>query len=279
MLESEDNGFVPPVEVRSVSDYVARVLADTRKWRLIPGCSPWFRGQSDSSKPPTPGILRQGANIRERQIVERFRKLAQTFGKTPPRDMLDEWLYLMQHVGVPTRLLDWSEGALIGLYFAVHNASPKSNPGVWVVHPLELNCSTLQEEKFPDASHPAFVARCDIAFGLQKKQPGNMRWPIAIIPTYTHPRMRSQKGCFTLHGSSSRDVESLAWDMGLVERGFFKKYTIPYDCASKMLRDLRTLGITHSTLFPDHDGLAIDLKNAFREERNINPNKSTGPSS
>jgi hypothetical protein len=37
-----------------------------------------------------------------------------------PRNSWD-WYLLMQHSGAPTRLLDWTEGALIALYFAVRN--------------------------------------------------------------------------------------------------------------------------------------------------------------
>src|SRR4051812_40175797 len=109
----------PEEEVRSVEEYIQCVKRDTKDWELIPGCSPWFRGQACAAHPPLPGILRPGAGINERSVTERFANLAPIFGDTPARSMYDEWLYLMQHVGVPTRLLDWSEGALIGLYFAV----------------------------------------------------------------------------------------------------------------------------------------------------------------
>ena len=268
MIQRTNNDF-PETEVTSVEQYVKCVLEDTKKWQLIPGCSPWFRGQADGSKPPLPGIMRYGVGINEREIVQRFQKLAPMFGNTPPRELRDEWLYLMQHVGVPTRLLDWSEGALIGLYFAVQGNDRKSDPGVWVLHPIELNRATLELEIFPDAKHRAFVARCDLAFKESEAAPGEIRWPIAIIPTYTHPRMKSQRGCFTLHGSRKFNFEEIAYQTKLLDKGFFKKYRIPSECTGKMLRDLRLFGITHSTLFPDHDGLATDLKNAFREEREL----------
>ena len=42
----------------------------------------------------------------------------------------------MQHSGAPTRLLDWTEGALIALYFAVRNKLDETDAAVWVLNPL-----------------------------------------------------------------------------------------------------------------------------------------------
>lgn len=46
------------------------------------------------------------------------------------------WLFLMQHYGLPTRLLDWSESLLTASFFAVFNHREHEHSGcVWVLNP------------------------------------------------------------------------------------------------------------------------------------------------
>ena len=86
--------------------------------------------------------------------------------------------------------------------------------------------------------------------------------PIAILPDYIHPRMKSQKSCFTLHGQSDEDFQTLIARSSLPKE-FFGKYVINKDAAPSILRELHLLGITHCSVFPSHDGLAAELRRVF----------------
>ena len=92
--------------------------------------------RADCSDTTGPELYRTRPYPNENQLLQNFRAMAPSFAaRTPMRKDTDQWLCLAQHVGLPTRLLDWTESAL----FAAHCALKEPQPVVWMLDPVELN--------------------------------------------------------------------------------------------------------------------------------------------
>ena len=118
----------------------------------------WYRGAGVSSQPMVPSLYRHPTITSagelmalERRILQRFRERSVPYQPVAGMRETDwELLFLMQHFGVPTRLLDWTENPYIGLFFALTSApfDYATNAGhddacVWVLRPAEWNAQAL----------------------------------------------------------------------------------------------------------------------------------------
>lgn len=261
-----DCNDIPVTTVSSIPEFVECVSNDLREWEPV---FPWFRGEPAGTPTPlTPmvfrvprrddGQLRTGYHYDENNLLQTFRRRAHLMGLpiVPETHETDKWLFLARHVGLPTRLLDWTEGALIGLYFALL----ETDPAVWVLNPHELNRKSVSDARpnvFPLTWFPGEGER-NIGFkniqAAWRLGDGATQLPVAIEPTNIHPRMNAQHSYFTVHGSSERPL------CEQVGRSCLKRYWLNVPDRDAALRDLRRLGIAHSTIMPDAESLTAELR-------------------
>lgn len=249
--------MVSETPVGSIEELIGRVRAGREEW---PQDRPaWFRGEPDRGTRLLPRLYRRLPVPDEGRLLQSFRALAPSYasGPAPPREHADEWLFLAQHAGLPTRLLDWTESALLALHFALRELQPV----VWMIDPLALNDLSLPESERGGGGFPAPWRRPDGVESIGaanigaawERDRGGLPLPVAVLPSYAHPRMAAQRSRFTVHGSRASGLGDL------VPEGILKRYEIDPAARPQLRRDLRMLGVEEAAAFPDLDGLAREI--------------------
>lgn len=237
------------------------------------GVSAWFRGHADSEwllqpKVARPEITDQTRRLDfERAMALKFmRRARMRHAKVPKDHEYPQWLFLMQHYGLPTRLLDWSESLLIAAYFAVCDQRKWDRPGaIWALDPFELTKSIDGTKSTITAHDPVGYLAANLPFmkdDYEKFREKDQRELgellahniIAIEPDEVDLRMLVQQSAFTIHGSMIEDESTAFPDVSLI------KYVIPGDKKKTFAIALACAGVRRSTVFPDLDNLAVELR-------------------
>ena len=200
----------------------------------------WYRGQANKNWRLLPRLCRLQNEVDEMNLIRQFRQSATMLLDPRPQET-QEWLFIMQHHGVPTRLLDWTESALMAAYFAV-DQEPDSDGALWVLLPMELN------EQAGIYELPAFEETNVLINYLPEyiEQSTTVKYgPIAISATRNNPRMESQLSVFTTNHKLKTPIERVG------NRQHVWRYLIPKDEKDSVLKELALLGIRRFQLFPE----------------------------
>lgn len=196
-----------------------------------------FRGVSSPKHYLVPSIGREVVYgpyklAQEQRLFEEFKNRAIALVSDPRFDDWD-WLAYAQHIGVPTRLLDWSVNPLVALYFALESDADTDR----VVY-------AVQYSKFiHEVDH-----RNTSPFANTKE--GRFTAPLAF------DRIRAQRGIFTIHPHPTKVFHP----EGL--RSFLVKQSLVKDFRKRLFK----YGIDHWHVYPDAHGLGLQLAWQFKNK-------------
>lgn len=249
----------------------------------------WFRGHEDSKYRLIPKALRSTVTIKDqfgnkinphqfrcstsgdivtypntKSMLEEFKRRAvPMLNFSPSNDM--EWMFIAQHYGLPTLLLDWTTNPLVALYFALSdmalnkkscsirksiesfNHDELGGEGVAI---FAINPNTINSE-FQFVKEPIDINEY---YELKAENQIHEFAPICILGKHIDSRIRMQSGNFTLHGTN-------VWSIDYYEcmKQKIYKIFIPYKCVKNIKMQLEMLGINRAFIYNDLESLAYDI--------------------
>lgn len=295
--------------ITNISEYID-VLSKIKK---IEGNKElWYRGQIDASYSLCPNIYRNAKEIStpygndiNPKSVSWDRRGQQVIFPNIKRMLEDlkerlkekvkfeinndfEWMFLGQHYGMLTPLLDWSEDPLVGLFFAMDGLSESNSydidqelneferygrisnaAAVYTLNPGELNkysnfyhVDENENKKFLDYPVKINDSNMDVFRGYID---GEQFFPLCIKAPKREYRICRQSGNFVCLGRNIQPIDSYN-----ICRDLLYKIYIPYGSISTIKRELEILNITPEAIYGEKSYMD-DYANEIRvqEEENF----------
>ncbi len=232
------------------------LINEIKELKRIYGKQPiWFRGQEDKGWHLIPSIQRGDLYSKETFITNDFYiYVNQIEDNMPTKTNYAAWMSLMQHYGLPTRILDWSSSPLIACYFALEKNRDKSNDAcVWVLIPRKVNI----KEGFGGCVYPidAYTVQQMLVPAFKSNYKIEKKFKDKIIACHSvekNLRMYSQQSSFTVHNS-----EKLLED--ICDSKTLFKLNIPCKYKQEFYESVNILGISTSFIYPDMEHVSRDI--------------------
>lgn len=254
-----------PTPVTSVSEFLQyidkkRYLDPTRK--EVTAYRGHFKNYDEIK--PSIGRIDDYDGKKERELFMQFKRSYHYFTNHRPKRDID-LLFLAQHYGLKTRILDWTLNPLVALFFACYEDSPskseENEDGEVIIKifpkPGSLREDTSENDKL---GWHAFLHQLERGnYPVSEKSDMN---ETLIFPDNFDARIRNQKGVFQYFKNPNQKIE------------VFKAIPVSHQAKGKILNELVLLGIDESFIYPDLEHFAKQLSKQCINEQDTNQNIS-----
>lgn len=174
------------------------------------------------------------------------------------------WLSIMQHYGVPTRLLDFTESPYVALYFALEGYKYESceDMAIFALNHRSLMNSSLaflnaidgEFNETPNSVH----SQSDSVF---EKTVNRFSYKIAWItePNFVNARLDRQSGCFLLAGDRNLRIMDILSQEIYADLDF-QKLIIKGSLGHQIYALLRKMNMTSKNIYGDLQGLGASIR-------------------
>lgn len=175
-------------------------------------------------------------------------------------------LLIMQHYGIPTRLLDWTLNPQTALFFALNYDLNNSNnniktAAIWFLNPIVYRSlygtpgGPYRRQNTPEVNRLSCLA-----FLKEINKNSDSEYPVIFYPNSIFPRIIAQESIFSVHGWNSISFDDLK------EANKFLRCIIIKDDDKSMYYFLNNvLKLNYDKYFPDIYGFAEALKRAWHK--------------
>jgi hypothetical protein len=186
--------------------------------------------------------------------------------------LLDEWgrsewgvIFAMQHHGLPTRLLDWTESFGCSLYFAQRERGRGEPATIWALDPERLNEKTIGQNGIVSIDEITTADSVKTHVWHPRYTQVSRDLPtIAVSPLFSNARMAAQRSRFTMSGDSFQPLDQ-QYNGSLVSDRILIKIDVPADLYDELDDYLRVSGLRPFTFFPDFEGLRLEHEARIRK--------------
>jgi hypothetical protein len=175
-----------------------------------------------------------------------------------------EWLSIMQHYGVPTRMIDFTVSPYVALYFAIESASRIEDKSfaVYAIDYRELLKRSLayirEKDENIDINYDNLHYRQDELFNdIIDKRSYEILW--IVEPTISNLRLDRQSGCFLITGCKKSTIETLL-SKDIYNNVDIIKFIIPGVFWRNIYSLLERMNINSRTIYGDLDGLSRSIR-------------------